>query len=236
MNRLQRTELLLGEEALLKLKRSHVAVFGLGGVGGFAVEGLARTGVGELTLVDCDVFSETNLNRQICATVHTVGQNKTDVTKQRVLSLAPDCTVHTVNLFYTPENAREIDLSQFDYIIDAIDTMTSKIHLICQAEAQNVPIISSMGTGNKTDPTQLKVTDLYKTQGCPMARILRRELKQRKIPRLKVVYSEEEPKKTVVPDGTSSRHAPASAIFVPACAGLILARETVNDLIKLKHS
>lgn len=232
MNRLHRTELLLGEEALLKLKKSHVAVFGLGGVGGFAVEGLARSGVGELTLIDCDVFSETNLNRQLCATVQTVGNKKTDVTKERVLSVAPDCTVHTVNTFYTPENAHKIDLSQFDYIIDAIDTMTSKIHLICQASERNVPIISSMGTGNKTDPTQLKVTDLYKTQGCPMARILRKELKQRNIPRLKVVYSEEEPKKVVVPDETSTRHAPGSVIFVPACAGLILARETVNELIK----
>jgi tRNA A37 threonylcarbamoyladenosine dehydratase len=161
-----------------------------------------------------------------------VGNKKTDVTKERVLSVAPDCTVHTVDLFYTPENAHKIDLSQFDYIIDAIDTMTSKIHLICQATEQNVPIISSMGTGNKTDPTQLKVTDLYKTKGCPMARILRKELKQRNIPRLKVVYSEEEPKKVVVPDEHSTRHAPGSVIFVPACAGLILARETVKDLIK----
>ncbi len=232
MSRLQRTELLIGTENIKRLANAHVAVFGLGGVGGYAVEGLARGGVGELTLIDCDIFSETNLNRQLYATTETVGRPKTEVTKERVSVIAPECKVHTVDLFYTPENADKIDLSQFDYIIDAIDTMTSKIHLICQATEQKIPIISSMGTGNKLDPTKLKVTDLYKTQGCPMARILRRELKQRNIPRLKVVYSEEEPKKVVVPDETSPRHAPGSIVFVPACAGLILASETVKDLIK----
>ena len=232
MNRLHRTELLIGTEKIQKLQNAHVAVFGLGGVGGYAVEGLVRAGIGEITLIDCDVFSETNLNRQLYATTETVGRPKTDVTKERLHAIAPDCKVHTVDLFYTPENADKIDLSKFDYIIDAIDTMTSKIHLICQATEQNIPIISSMGTGNKTDPTKLQVTDLYKTQGCPMARILRKELKLRQIPRLKVVYSEEEPKKVVVPDESSTRHAPGSIVFVPACAGLILASETVKDLIK----
>ncbi len=230
MSRLERTELLIGTENLRKLSRAHVAVFGLGGVGGYAVEGLARAGVGELTLIDCDVFSESNLNRQLCATTDTVGQPKTAVTAQRVASIAPGCTVHPVELFYTPENAGQIDFSSFDYIIDAIDTMTSKIDLICRAKATGTPIISSMGTGNKLDPTLLKVTDLYKTQGCPMARILRRELKKRNIPDLKVVYSEEEPKKVVVPDENATRHAPGSIVFVPACAGLILASEAVRDL------
>ena len=232
MNRLHRTELLIGSDKLQKLQTSHAAVFGLGGVGGYAVEGLVRAGIGEITLIDCDVFSETNLYRQLCATTETVGRRKTEVTKERIAVIAPECKVHTIDLFYTPENADQIDLSQFDYIIDAIDTMTSKIHLICQATAQNIPLISSMGTGNKIDPTQLKVTDLYNTQACPMARILRKELKQRNIPKLKVVYSEEEPKKVVVPDDSSPRHTPGSIVFVPACAGLILAGEAVKDLIK----
>ncbi|MBQ1272329.1 MAG: tRNA threonylcarbamoyladenosine dehydratase [Clostridia bacterium] len=232
MNRLERTELMLGKEALQRLSNAHVAVFGLGGVGGYAVEALARSGIGEITVLDCDVFSESNLNRQLYATKDTVGQNKTQVTAERILSVAPDCTVHPIDLFYTPENAHTVDLSSFDYIIDAIDTVTSKIHLICQATEQAIPIISSMGTGNKTDPTQLKVTDLYKTQGCPLARVLRKELKQRNIPRLKVVYSEEEPKKTVISDDSTGRHAPGSMVFVPACAGLILAREVVMELIK----
>lgn len=232
MNRLERTELMLGKEALQRLSNAHVAVFGLGGVGGYAVEALARSGIGEITVLDCDVFSESNLNRQLYATKDTVGQNKTQVTAERILSVAPDCTVHPIDLFYTPENAHTVDLSSFDYIIDAIDTVTSKIHLICQATEQAIPIISSMGTGNKTDPTQLKVTDLYKTQGCPLARVLRKELKQRNIPQLKVVYSEEEPKKTVISDDSTGRHAPGSMVFVPACAGLILAREVVMELIK----
>lgn len=232
MSRLQRTELLIGTENIQKLSNAHVAVFGLGGVGGYAVEGLVRAGVGEITLIDCDVFSESNLNRQLYATLDTVGKAKTTVTKERVLSISPECKVHTMDLFYTPENADEIDLSPFDYIIDAIDTMTSKIHLICRATEQNIPIISSMGTGNKLDPSKLKVTDLYETLGCPMARILRRELKKRNVHRLKVVYSEEEPKKVVVPDENATRHAPGSIVFVPACAGLILASEAVKDLLK----
>ncbi|MBO5222249.1 MAG: tRNA threonylcarbamoyladenosine dehydratase [Clostridia bacterium] len=231
-NPLERTELLLGKEKVDHLKRCHIAVFGLGGVGSYAVEALARTGVGALTVIDCDVFSESNLNRQLCATVDTVGRRKTEVTKERIAAVAPQCRVTAVDLFYTPDNGDSIDLTQFDYIIDAIDTVTSKIDLICRATAANIPIISSMGTGNKLDPTKLAVTDLYKTQGCPLARILRRELKKRNIPHLKVVYSEEEPKKTVVDDPDSTRHAPGSAVFVPACAGFILAAETVKDLTK----
>ncbi|MBQ1218237.1 MAG: tRNA threonylcarbamoyladenosine dehydratase [Clostridia bacterium] len=231
-NRLERTELLLGSEQMKKLKDSHVAIFGLGGVGGYAAEGLARAGVGRLTVIDCDVFSESNLNRQLYATYETVGRDKTQVTAARIASFAPDCAVTPLSLWYTPENAHTVDLTAFDYVIDAIDTMTSKIHLICACHEAGVPIISSMGTGNKTDPTALRVTDLYRTQGCPMARILRRELKKRNLPALKVVYSEEEPKKTVVPDETTTRHAPGSLVFVPACAGLILASEAVKDLLK----
>lgn len=231
-NRLERTELLLGSEQMKKLKDSHVAIFGLGGVGGYAAEGLARAGVGRLTVIDCDVFSESNLNRQLYATYETVGRDKTQVTAARIAAFAPDCAVTPLSLWYTPENAHTVDLTAFDYVIDAIDTMTSKIHLICACHEAGVPIISSMGTGNKTDPTALRVTDLYRTQGCPMARILRRELKKRNLPALKVVYSEEEPKKTVVPDETTTRHAPGSLVFVPACAGLILASEAVKDLLK----
>lgn len=232
MNRLERTELMLGKDAVEKLSKTHVAVFGLGGVGGYAVEALARTGIGEITVVDCDVFSESNLNRQLYATVQTVGQKKTQVTAERIQSIAPQCTVHPVELFYTPENAHQMDLSSFDYIIDAIDTVTSKIHLICRATDEKIPILSSMGTGNKTDPTKLKVTDLYKTQGCPLARVLRKELKARNVKKLKVVYSEEEPKKTVICDQSTGRHAPGSMVFVPACAGLILAREVVMDVVQ----
>lgn len=231
-NRLERTELLLGSECMKKLKNSHVAIFGLGGVGGYAAEGLARAGVGRLTVIDCDVFSESNLNRQLYATYETVGRDKTQVTAEQIAAFAPDCNVTPLSLWYTPETAHTVDLTAFDYVIDAIDTMTSKIHLICACHEAGVPIISSMGTGNKTDPAALRVTDLYKTQGCPMARILRRELKKRNLPALKVVYSEEEPKKTVVPDDSSPRHAPGSLVFVPACAGLMLASEAVKDLLK----
>lgn len=229
-SRLERTELLIGPEALEKLSKSHVAVFGLGGVGSYAVEGLARVGVGKLTLVDNDTFSETNLNRQLYATLDTIGRKKTEAAKERVSRIAPECSVTTLDLFYLPESADKIDLTQFDYIIDAIDTMTAKIELICRAKAGGIPIISSMGTGNKLDPTRLKVTDLYQTQGCPMARILRRELKQRKVFDLKVVYSEEPPRKVVASQNESTRHAPGSVVFVPACAGLMLASEAVLDL------
>jgi len=232
MSRNERTELLLGKEALQILAEKHVAVFGLGGVGSYAVEALARTGVGRLTLIDCDQYAESNLNRQLFATEQTVGQSKTAAAKERISLVAPDCRVDTVDLFYTPENADTVDLTAFDAVVDAIDTVSSKIHLICAAEEAGVPLISSMGTGNKLDPTKLRVTDLYKTQGCPLARVLRRELKKRGIARLKVVYSEEEPKKTVLTDEEHGRHAPGSAVFVPACAGMILAAETVRDLIR----
>ena len=231
---LERTALLLGEEALKKLEQCHVAVFGLGGVGSYAVEALVRSGIGTLTLIDCDVYSETNRNRQLYATAETVGQRKTEVAKARAASVAPECEVHTLDLFYTPENAEAVDFSQFDYIIDAIDTVTSKIDLICRAATAGVPLISSMGTGNKLDPTKLRVTDLYKTEGCPLARVLRRELKKRGIKALKVVFSDEEPKKCVVRDDASTRHAPASAVFVPACAGMILAAEAIRDLTRIQ--
>lgn len=230
--RLERTELLIGAESVRKLTESHIAVFGLGGVGSYAVEGLARAGIGKLTLIDCDVFSESNLNRQLYATLDTIGRKKTEAAKEHIASIAPECSVTAIDLFYTPQSADKIDLSGFDYIIDAIDTMTAKIELICRAKEAGTPIISSMGTGNKLDPTKLRVTDLYKTRGCPMARILRRELKRRNIPALKVVFSEEEAKKIVVPDGESTRHAPGSIVFVPACAGLMLASEAVQDLIE----
>lgn len=230
--RTERTALLLGEEGMQKLKKSHVAIFGLGGVGCYAAEALARSGVGTLTVIDGDAYSESNLNRQLFATVSTVGRRKTEVAAERIREIAPDCTVVEKDLFYTPENADLLDFSSFDYIIDAIDTVTSKIDLICRANGAGVPIISSMGTGNKLDPTRLRVTDLYKTEGCPLARVLRRELKKREIKKLKVVFSDEEPKKTVVTEEGTTRHAPASAVFVPACAGMALAAEAVKDLTK----
>lgn len=230
-HRLERTELLFGSEGMARLKSSHVAVFGLGGVGSYAVEGLARSGIGTLTLVDRDVYSISNMNRQLYASVDTIGQRKTDAAAERVSRIAPDCRVVRRELFYLPETADQIDLSEFDCIVDAIDTMSAKIELICRAKAAGVPVISSMGTGNKLDPTQLKVADLYQTKGCPVARILRRELKKRGISSLPVVFSEEPSMKTVVSDAESGRHAPGSAVFVPGCAGLILAREAVRILL-----
>ena len=224
-NPLERTELLLGKEKVDHLKRCHVAVFGLGGVGSYAVEALARTGVGALTVIDCDVFSESNLNRQLCATVDTVGRRKTDVTKERIAAVAPQCRVTAVDLFYTPDNGDSIDLTQFDYIIDAIDTVTSKIDLICRATAANIPIISSMGTGNKLDPEKLQIADISKTSVCPLARVMRRELRLRGINHLPVLFSTEDPVKV-------SQRTPASISFVPSVGGLLIAGYVVRELIK----
>ena len=230
MERDQRTALLLGEENLKKLSDRHVAVFGLGGVGSYTAEALARTGVGTLTLIDCDVYTPSNLNRQLFATQETLGQKKTDAAKARLAQVAPDCTVHTVDLFYTPENADEIDLSAFDAIADAIDTVSGKTELIVRAFRAGIPLISSMGTGNKLDPTRLTVRDLYETSGCPLARVMRHELKKRGVTALPVVFSDE-PAAKAVEESVPGRHAPGSAVFVPACAGMILAAEIVKRLL-----
>lgn len=225
-----RTALLLGPEALERLASSRVIVFGLGGVGGYAVEALARTGVGKLDVVDNDVISQSNLNRQIYALHSTVGMSKVDVAVQRIHDINPSCVATGHRMFYLPETADSLDFSCYDYIVDCIDTITAKIELIMRAQAIGVPVISCMGTGNKLDPGKLQVADISKTSVCPLARVMRTELRKRGLHHLKCVFSTEEPVKAVVQDGT--RHAPGSVAFVPSVAGLMLAGEVVKDLIK----
>lgn len=236
MNEFMRTQMLLGEAAMEKLKNSRVAVFGVGGVGGYAVEALARSGVGALDLIDDDTVSPTNLNRQIIALHSTIGRPKAEVAAERVRDINPDCAVTIHRTFYTPETAGEFDFTRYDYVIDAIDTVTGKIALVMQAKEAGTPIISSMGAGNKLDPTAFRVADLYKTSVCPLARVMRRELKKRGVDRLKVVYSEEEaltPSQSPTEDGAhQKRQTPGSVAFVPSVAGLILAGEVIKDLAK----
>ena len=220
-----RTRRLIGTDAVKKLNNSKVAIFGVGGVGGFVCEALARAGIGEFDLIDNDTVSITNINRQIIATTATIGQLKVEAVKDRAMLINPDIKVNTHNCFYMPDNADEYDLSVYSYIVDAIDTVTAKIELIKRAKALDVPIISSMGTGNKLDASMLEVTDIKKTEMCPLARTMRRELKNRGITSLKVVYSKEKP---IVPD--DGERTPASVAFVPAAAGLIIAGEVVKDL------
>ena len=228
-----RFELLVGEDNIQKLNQAHVIVFGVGGVGVYVVEALVRSGIGHITIVDNDVISLSNLNRQIIATQETIGQKKVDVMKKRILSIHPECDVTTLDMFYLPETADQIDLSQYDYVVDAIDTITSKIELAVRCD-QKIPLISSMGTGNKLDPTKLEVTDIYKTSICPLARVMRRELKKRKISALKVVYSTEKPVETNAPvDPETHKKTPGSISFVPSCAGLIIASVVVRDLLKI---
>lgn len=232
----QRTRLLLGEEAMEKLGSAHVAVFGIGGVGGYVVEALARSGVGQFTLVDNDEVALSNINRQIIATMDTVGRPKTEVMKERILSINPKAVITCREMFYLPENAGEIDFTAFDYVVDAIDTVTAKISLVMKAREAGAPIISSMGTGNKTDPTRLQVADLYETTVCPLAKVMRRELRKRGVEKLKVVYSKEEPLTPVQEESDGSayrkRPVPGSCAFVPPVAGLILASEVIKDLTK----
>jgi len=233
----QRTERLLGPDAMQKLNRSRVAVFGLGGVGGYVVEALARSGVGALDLIDRDTVSESNINRQILALHSTVGKNKVDVAKDRVLDINPECTIKTYMLFYTPDTADQFDFSEYDYVVDCVDTVTAKKELILRAKEANTPIISSMGTGNKLDPTAFRVADLYDTSVDPLARILRKELRKLGVDSLKVVYSTEEP---LPVDAASDdeepdpgrRSIPGSNAFVPSVAGLTIAGEVIKDLVK----
>ena len=247
LNQFSRTELLLGNEAMEKLSKSRVAVFGIGGVGGFTVEALARSGVGTFDLFDDDKVCLTNINRQIIATRKTIGKYKVEVMKERILDINPNAVVNTHQTFYSPEIADQYNFSEYTYIVDAIDTVTAKIELVMRANQSNVPIISSMGAGNKLDPTMFEVADIYKTSVCPLAKVMRKELRVRGIKKLKVVYSKELPRKPledmsiscksncVCPPGaerkcTDRRAIPGSTSFVPSVAGLIIAGEVIKDI------
>jgi tRNA A37 threonylcarbamoyladenosine dehydratase len=247
LNQFSRTELLLGKEAMELLSKARVAVFGIGGVGGYTVEALARSGVGTIDIIDDDKVCLTNINRQIIATRKTIGKYKVDVMKERILDINPKCIVNTYQCFFTPETADQFDFSVYDYVVDAIDTVSGKIELVMRAQAHNVPIISCMGAGNKLDPTRFEVTDIYKTSICPLAKVMRKELKARGVKSLKVVYSKEPARKPlddssnscrnhcVCPPGTARkcterRQIPGSSAFVPPVAGLIIAGEVIKDL------
>ncbi len=232
-DRFARTEILLGKEAMSKLDRAHVAVFGIGGVGGYVVEALARSGIGRLDLIDHDKISVTNLNRQIIALSETIGRYKADVMKERVLSINPDAEVTTYQSFYLPENADDFDLFKYTYVVDAVDTVTAKIELVMRAKQAGIPIISCMGTGNKLDPTQLEIADIYQTSVCPLAKVMRRELRKRGVDSLKTLYSREEPiKPETGTEETTRRALPGSTSFVPSAAGLIIASEVVKDIVQ----
>ena len=224
-----RTELMLGENAIKRLGATRVAIFGVGGVGGYAAEALCRSGVGEIDLIDADTVSESNINRQIIALTSTVGRPKVEVMRERMLDINPEVKVNTHEVFYSEECTDGIDISSYDYVIDAIDTVKSKLFLIESAKRAGVRVISSMGAGNKLDPTAFEVSDIYKTSVCPLARVMRTELRKRGIKELKVVYSKEEPIHAVA-DGEGGRHAPASIAFVPSVVGLIIAGEVIKDL------
>ena len=250
LTQFSRTELLLGKEAMNKLEGARVAVFGIGGVGGYVCEALVRSGVGKLDLIDNDKVCMSNLNRQIIATRDTVGKYKTEVMKSRILEINPEAEVNIHNCFFLPENAEEFPFEEYDYVVDAVDTVTAKIELVMKCKEVDVPIISSMGAGNKLDASAFRVTDIYKTKVCPLAKVMRRELKKRGVKKLKVVYSEEEPirpmeedtsdncsTETVCQDGVEykaakRRSTPGSVAFVPSVAGLIIAGEVIKDLAR----
>ena len=236
LHQFSRSEMLIGEEGLEKLKKSTVAVFGIGGVGSYTVEGLARSGVGRLVLVDHDEICVSNINRQIHATIKTVGQSKVEIMKSRVLEINPDIEVIAYKEMYTSETANKLLDDKYDYVVDAIDMVTSKIDLICKCKENNIPIISAMGAANKLDPTKLEVTDIYKTSMCPLAKVMRSELKKKGIKKLKVVYSKEQP---IKPDqnlvnggaGAARRQTPGSMVFVTATSGLIISAEVIRDIL-----
>lgn len=233
LNQFSRTELLIGKEAIKKLNKSKVAIFGIGGVGSYVVEGLVRAGVGNFILVDNDTVSETNINRQIIATTKTIGMSKVEVAKSRILEINPNAKVEIIKEFFMPESKEILDDS-VDYIVDAVDTVTAKIELIQRANKLNIPIISSMGTGNKLDCAKFEITDIYKTSVCPLAKVMRKELKQRGIQKLKVLYSKEEPIKVkeLIQNEENKKQVPGSISFVPSVAGLIISGEVIKDLIK----
>ena len=247
LNQFSRSQLLLGESNMKKLYEARVAIFGIGGVGGYVAEALARTGVGSFVLIDDDKVCLTNINRQIIATRKTVGQYKTDVLRDRILDINPDAEIEVRKCFFLPETAHEFDFTQYSYVVDAVDTVTAKLEIIMQATQNNVPVISCMGAGNKLDPTQFQVTDLYKTTMCPLAKVMRLECKKRGVQKLKVVYSPEKPTRPIedmsiscranciCPPGaehkcTERRDIPGSVAFVPSVAGLIAAGEVIKDL------
>ena len=228
-----RTEMLIGDDALTKLKESRVAVFGVGGVGGYVAEALVRAGIGKIDLIDNDTVSESNINRQIIALHSTVGKMKTQVMSQRLLDINPEIEVTVHNKFVLPENIDEFDFSVYDYVVDAIDTVSGKLAIIQKAYNENIAVISSMGTGNKLDPTKFEITDINKTSVCPLARVMRYELKKRGVKKLKVLYSKEEPLKPKVQETTEKgKSVPGSISFVPSAAGLIIASQVIKDLIK----
>ena len=252
LNQFSRTELLFGTDAMQILADSRVAVFGIGGVGGFTAEALVRSGIGAIDIIDDDKICLTNINRQIFATHKTIGVQKTDAAEERLLDINPNVKITKHNVFYTPETANDFDFTQYDYIVDAVDTVTAKISLVMKAKELNIPIISSMGAGNKLDPTMFRVADIYKTKVCPLAKVMRRELKKRGVKKLKVVYSEEMPKRPIedmatscrthciCPPGakhkcTERRDIPGSVAFVPSVVGLIIAGEVLKDLAQIQR-
>ena len=230
--------MILGADALERLRRSHVIVFGIGGVGSYAAEGLARAGVGALTLVDNDTVGVTNLNRQLCALHSTLGKNKSDVMAQRVLDINPDCRVTAIPALYNEESKERFFTQRYDYIVDAIDLVSCKLSLVTTAQELGIPIVSAMGTGNKLDPTQFRITDISKTSGCHLARVMRKELRARGIPHHTVLYSEELPRtpQALEDPPPGRRSIPASVSWVPSCAGLMLAGYVVQELIKDKNA
>ena len=231
-NRFSRSEMLLGKESTKKLSDCRVILFGLGGVGSYTAEALARAGIGHLTVVDSDCVAPSNINRQLCALISTVGKPKVEVIRDRILDINPDCRVTMLRKFYLPENADEFDLGSYDYIADAIDTVSAKIDLAKKSQELGIPIISCMGTGNKFDPTQFRISDISKTSGCPLCRVMRRELKNRGIKKLNVVWSPEEPAKPAPSDeNNGKRQTPGSLPFVPGTAGLIMAGKIITDLV-----
>jgi len=232
---LERTALIYGKEILEALENKKIMVIGLGGVGGYVVEALTRMGVGHFILIDHDVVSESNINRQLIATYQTIGQKKIDVMKERMLTIQPEAEIQTIDMFVLPENIHSIDFVGVDYIIDAIDCVTAKIAIILKANELNIPIISCMGTGNKVNPALLEITDIYKTSMCPLAKVMRHELKSRGIKKLKVLYSKEEQQKKFIEDG--KKRAPGSTPFVPSSAGLLIASEVTKDLVsEIEHN
>lgn len=252
LNQFSRTQLIFGKEAMEKLAHSRVSVFGIGGVGGYTVEALARSGIGTLDLIDDDKVCLTNINRQIYATRKTVGKYKVDVAKERILDINPEAVVNCYRTFYMPDTKDQFDFSQYDYVVDAIDTVTGKIELILQAQAAGTPIMSSMGAGNKVNPEMFEVADIYDTSVCPLAKVMRRELKKRNVKRLKVVYSKEKPIRPeedleiscrtncICPPGTARtctvrRDIPGSNAFVPSVAGLIIAGEVIKDILGFEN-
>ncbi len=233
-NKFIRTAALLGEDAMEKLKNARVAVFGVGGVGSYTLEALVRSGVGNIDVYDNDTVAESNINRQIIATSCNIGDKKVDAAAERARQINPDININVYDIFYLPETADSVDLSKYDYIVDAVDTVAAKLEIIVRSKQLGVPVISVMGTGNKLDPTKLKVDDIYKTQGCPLARVMRSELRKRGVEALKVVWSGETPIKPneLAETKADGRKSPGSAVFVPATAGLIAASEVVKDIVK----